>query len=320
MSQTKACLVTGAAGFIGSHLVERLLADGHRVVGVDRFSDYYDAALKRANVAAFTGEARFRLVEADLASADLADVVDGTDAVFHLAAQAGVRQSWGSHFDGYVRDNIVATQRLLEALRDRPVEKLVLGSTSSVYGDAETLPTAETVSPRPVSPYGVTKLAAEHLCGLYHQGFGVPVVVVRYFTVYGPRQRPDMAFNRFIESMQDGSEITIFGDGAQTRDFTFVADAVDATVRAAWRGSAGDVFNVGGGARVALLDVLPVLEELVGRNARVKHSEAQEGDARHTAADITRAGEVLGYRPAVDLREGLFQQVQWQLGRQVRSR
>ncbi len=315
MTAPAVCLVTGAAGFIGGHLAERLLADGHSVIGLDRFSDYYNPALTRDNAALLARHRRFRMIEADLSENGLDNLLDGVDVVFHLAAQAGVRRSWGGSFGIYVRDNIVATQRLLESARGRSLSKFVYASTSSVYGDAESFPTIEGALPRPVSPYGVTKLAAEHMCNLYHRSFGVPTVSVRYFTVYGPRQRPDMAFNRFIEAIHRGEELTIFGDGHQTRDFTFVADAVDATEKAAWHGPPGEVFNVGGGSRITLAEVLPVLEELVGRQARVRYADVQKGDARDTAADIARASEALGYRPTVQLRDGLAEQVRWQMGR-----
>src|SRR5438034_3747787 len=242
-------VVTGAAGFIGSHLCERLLADGHEVIGIDSFSDYYERGRKEQNLETLRRDGRFTLEELDLVAADLSKPLRGAKVVFHLAGQPGVRPSWGGHFDRYVQDNIVATQRLLEALREVAVERLVFASSSSVYGDAEMFPTKETALPRPVSPYGMTKLAAEHLTFVYLRNFGIPATSLRYFTVYGPRQRPDMAFCRFMEALVDNEEIEIYGDGEQTREFTFVSDAVDGTVKAASADVVGQIVNLGGGSR-----------------------------------------------------------------------
>ena len=308
------CLVTGAAGFIGSHVAERLLLDGHTVVGIDRFSDYYDPALKRSNIESLLGNSGFELATRDLAFDPISDLIDGVDLVFHLAAQAGVRASWGKLFDRYVDDNIRATQRLLEEVKDRPIDKFLYASTSSVYGDATRFPTPEDVLPRPVSPYGVTKLAAEQLCGLYQRNYGVPVVAVRYFSVYGPRQRPDMAFRRFIDALLSGWDIDVYGDGGQTRDFTYVSDAVDATLRAAFSSESDGVFNVGGGSQIALRDAISVLEELIGTEAQLNFIDAVPGDSRDTSADTSRAAAELKYRPTVDLASGLAEQVKWQRG------
>ncbi len=309
------CLVTGVAGFIGSHLAERLIELGHEVVGVDRFTDYYPRPLKERNVERLRSSDRFRLVEADLATADLAPLVEGHEAVFHQAAQAGVRASWGKTFETYVHDNIVATQRLLEAAKDAGIKKLVYASSSSVYGDTADLPMRETGLTRPFSPYGVTKLSAEHLCELYRTNFGVPTVSLRYFTVYGPRQRPDMAFRKFIALALAGKSLPLFGDGEQTRDFTFVADAVDANVAALAEGALG-VFNIGGGSRVTMNEVLAAMGEILGgagvAPAAVDRQAPQKGDVRHTWADTSRAREVLGFAPKVKLREGLAAQVAWQ--------
>ena len=308
------CLVTGVAGFIGSHLAERLLSDGHTVVGVDRFSDYYDPALKRSNTVELLKNSGFELAVRDLASDQISDLLGGVDVVFHLAAQAGVRASWGESFDRYVDDNIRATQRLLEAVKDRRIDKFLYASTSSVYGNAEKIPTPEDVRPSPVSPYGVTKLAAEHLCNLYQRNYGIPIVAVRYFTVYGPRQRPDMAFRRFIDALLGGWDIDVYGDGGQTRDFTYVSDAVDATLRAAFSPEATGVFNVGGGSQIALRDAISVLEELIGKEAILNFTDPVAGDSRDTSADTSRAAAELKYRPSVDLASGLANQVAWQRG------
>jgi UDP-glucose 4-epimerase len=234
--------------------------------------------------------------------------------VFHLAAQPGVRGSWGIGFDPYIRSNVLATQRLLEAAKDVPLKKFVFASSSSVYGDAEALPTSEDVVPRPVSPYGVTKLAAEHLCLLYWRNYGLPVTCPRYFSVYGPRQRPDMAFYRFIKAMLKNQEIVIYGDGEQTRDFSYVDDIVEATVRSGTADLAGRILNIGSGSRVTLNETIRLLESILGKQARVRYVESQSGDVRHTAADITRATTVLGFRPQTSLADGLQAEVQWLAG------
>jgi UDP-glucose 4-epimerase len=305
-------IVTGAAGFIGSHLAEHLLALGHDVVGIDCFTPYYEARLKRANVSALLAEPRFRLVHADLASDDLRPLLDGADYVFHQAAQAGVRASWGDSFTHYTRHNVVATQRLLEALKDRPLRKLVYASSSSVYGDAR-LPMRETERPRPVSPYGVTKLAAEHLCYLYHVNYGVATVALRYFTVYGPRQRPDMGIHKFIRAIAAGDPISVYGDGSQSRDFTYVDDIVRANLLAALAPIEGSVLNIGGGARIALQDLLSLIQDAVGQRAQIVHVSDQKGDVGHTEADCRLAYRLLGFRPVVGIAEGVCRQVAWQL-------
>lgn len=302
-------LVTGAAGFIGSHLCERLLVDGHQVIGLDAFTDYYDPSLKALNVAGLRTDPGFTLLEADLGSLDLREALGGVDVVYHLAGQPGVRSSWGADFGLYLDRNLSATQRLLEAVRGMNLRKLVFASSSSVYGDAERYPTRESDLPRPISPYGVTKLAGERLCLAYAASYDLPVVALRYFTVYGPRQRPDMAFNKFIEATLEGREITVYGDGLQTRDYTYVSDIVDATVRAAEYPLRGEILNAGGGSRVPLLEVFAMLGELTGIEPRLCFGENQRGDVRHTGADLSKARELLGYAPRVTLREGLARQV-----------
>jgi UDP-glucose 4-epimerase len=302
-------LVTGAAGFIGSHLAEQLLADGHEVTGIDAFTDYYDPALKGANVAPLLDRSGFRLIEGDLLRCDLRSALDGCEVVYHQAAQPGVRASWGDDFRLYLERNLWATQRLLEAIRQQPVRKLVFASSSSVYGDAERYPTAESDRPQPISPYGVTKLAGEHLCLAYAVSYGVPVVALRYFTVYGPHQRPDMAFSRFIRAVMEGDEITVYGDGKQTRDFTYVSDIVTANIAAGDSDLQREVINAGGGSRVTVLEVLDLLGDLTGKPPRIRFVENQRGDVRHTGADLTKARALLGYEPRVPLREGLRRQV-----------
>jgi nucleoside-diphosphate-sugar epimerase len=307
-------LVTGAAGFIGSHLSERLVAAGAEVLGIDAFTDFYPRERKEQNLAALRGQPGFRLVEGDLLKADLPSLLDGVSHVFHLAAQAGVRHSWGRDFHVYTVNNVEATQALLEACVRQPIERFVYASSSSVYGDEVQLPMREDARPQPVSPYGVTKLAAEQLCYLYHVNYSVPTVSLRYFTVYGPRQRPDMGFSRFFRAALDGEAISVFGDGRQTRDFTFVADAVAATVAASTRGVPGAVYNIGGGSRVELLEVFEVIRRVTGHPLRLERTEAQRGDMRDTSADTTRARAELGFAPSVTLEQGLRAQYEWMHG------
>jgi nucleoside-diphosphate-sugar epimerase len=306
-------LVTGCAGFIGSHLTDRLLADGHEVVGVDAFTDYYDRSAKERNLIGARRSPRFELAEGELTTLSLDHILEGVDVVFHQAAQAGVRASWGSRFATYTQLNVLATQHLLEACTQLPaLMRFVFASSSSVYGNVTSLPVSEEVTPRPVSPYGVTKLAAEHLCLLYHANFGLPVVALRYFTVYGARQRPDMAFHRFIRAAFAGEPLTIHDDGLQTRDFTHVSDVVRANLLAAQHDVAiGRVYNIAGGSRVTVRHVLTMLEEEIGREFRVSYGPAQAGDVRDTYAGITRARRDLGYEPAVDLASGLRDEVKW---------
>jgi UDP-glucose 4-epimerase len=306
-------LVTGAAGFVGSHLSERLIGSGATVTGVDCFTDYYPRALKDRNLAALRQSPGFTLVEQPLANADLAGLLDGTTHVFHLAAQAGVRKSWGRDFHVYTVNNIEATQILLEACVGKPIERFVYASSSSIYGDEVPLPMREDARPQPVSPYGVTKLAAEQLCYLYHVNHSVPTVSLRYFTVYGPRQRPDMGFSRFLTAILKDESLPMFGDGRQTRDFTFVADAVSATVAAATRGKLGGVYNIGGGSRVELLEVFELIRAVTGRPVKIERLESQRGDMRDTYADTTRARTDLGFAPTVTLEQGLRAQYEWMM-------
>ena len=306
-------IVTGVAGFIGSHLAEALLRQGDRVIGVDHFNDYYDPALKRKNIAELEQNAKFELVEGDIQSLNWVGLLETAEVIYHQAAQAGVRASWGTGFRAYTDRNVNATQVLLEAAMAAPrLQRFVFASTSSVYGNAETLPTYETTCPQPVSPYGITKLAAEQLCWLYHQNFGVPVTALRYFTVYGPRQRPDMAFHKFFKAVIDDRAIPVFGDGQQTRDFTFVSDAIAANLAAATIPEAiGEVFNIGGGSRVVLANVINTMEQIVGQPIKRQHIDRAIGDARHTAADVSKAQKLLGYQPQVSLAAGLSQEWQW---------
>jgi nucleoside-diphosphate-sugar epimerase len=304
-------LVTGAAGFIGSTLSERLLNDGANVVGIDCFTDYYPRPMKERNLAGIIGRPGFRLVEAALQDADLPALLADRTHVFHLAAQAGVRKSWGRDFRIYTVNNIEATQRLLEACTQVKLERIVYASSSSVYGDHTPMPMREDVRPEPVSPYGVSKLAAEQLCYLYHFNYGLPTVSLRYFTVYGPRQRPDMGFHKFLRATIEGEPIAIYGDGEQTRDFTFVNDAVAATIAAGRQGAPGRVYNIGGGSRVSVNQVLEMIGRVAGRQPRIVSEPAQKGDMRHTYADTSLARAELGFAPTVTLEQGLAAEYAW---------
>ncbi len=299
-------LVTGAAGFIGSTLSEALLDRGWGVTGLDAFTDYYARALKERNLRNLRNRSGFRLVEAWLHEADLRTLLDGVDVVFHQAAQAGVRSSWGAEFRLYTEWNVLATQVLLEAARSMPQPpRIVYASSSSVYGERETFPFRITDRPEPMSPYGVTKLAAEHLCVLYARNFGVHTVSLRYFTVYGPRQRPDMAFHKFLRAIHAGGAVPLYGDGEQTRDFTYIDDAVEANLAAAEHGVPGGVYNVGGGSRVSMNEVIRDLAAATAREVKVNRLPRQPGDVTHTFADTTETARDLKWSPKVALREGL---------------
>ena len=308
------CLVTGAAGFLGSNISERLISMGAEVVGIDCFIDYYPRALKEKNLTNLWESKQFTFIEKSLLQVNLSELLDGVDYVFHQAAQAGVRASWGKDFEIYTENNIKATQQLLEACKDKPIKRLIYASSSSVYGDVKEFPMRETMFLQPVSPYGVSKLAAEHLCVLYWKNFKVPTISLRYFTVYGPRQRPDMAFNRFIKAIMKGEPIRIYGDGKQTRDFTFVADAVDANISAMTNGTPGGVYNIGGGSRISVNDVLAILGRISGIEPKISYEERQKGDVQDTCADTTLAKKELLYEPKVGIEEGLRQEYEWLKG------
>ena len=297
-------VVTGAAGFIGSHLTEALLEDGHEVVGVDSYTDYYERSRKERNAAGFD------VLEADLADAPLEPIFAGADGIFHLAGQPGVRASWGESFELYLRRNVLATQRLFEAAAAAGV-RVVFASSSSVYGDAERYPTPEDVPLQPISPYGITKLACEHLAHAIGRGQGLDAVLLRYFTVYGPRQRPDMAFTAMLEALARGDRFRLFGDGSAARSFTYVADAVAATVAAMERGRGGEAYNVGGGEEVSVLQALETLAAVAGRRLEVVRSARREGDAVRTAADTSRIAADLGWEARTPFADGLEAQWRW---------
>lgn len=304
-------VVTGCAGFIGSWLAERLLELGHTVVGIDCFLDHYPRGIKEINLEGLGNNENFQFIPYSLLDLDLVEILGDMDYVFHQAAQAGVRYSWGINFEVYTRNNILATQRLLEACRKSDVKKVIYASSSSVYGDTDSLPMKESDLPRPISPYGVSKLAGEHLCHLYYKNYGINSISLRYFTIYGPRQRPDMAFNRFIRAVLNDREILIYGDGKQTRDFTYVSDAIEANILAMKSRKKEGVYNIAGGSRITVNDCIEVLEEITGKNAIVRNTEAQKGDVKHTYADTSRAAKDLGYKPKISLKEGLEKEVAW---------
>ncbi|MEM7593479.1 MAG: NAD-dependent epimerase/dehydratase family protein [Cyanobacteria bacterium P01_A01_bin.83] len=306
-------IITGVAGFVGSHLAEAVLDQGIEVIGIDQFNDYYDPFLKQKNIANLDRFSNFKLIKADIEELDWQQLLQSVEVVYHQAAQAGVRASWGTGFFNYTAKNINATQVILEAAKEATsLKRIVYASSSSIYGNAATMPTPETLCPQPVSPYGITKLAGELLCWLYQQNFGVPVTALRYFTVYGPRHRPDMAFHKFFKAVIDGDAISIYGDGQQTRDYTYVSDIVAANLAAAKVPEAiGEAFNIGGGSRVTLMELLGIMEEVIGQSIRKNYVEKAKGDARHTSADITKAQKILGYSPQVSLAEGLTKEWEW---------
>jgi len=310
-------LVTGAAGFVGSQLSEALLARGDTVVGIDCFTPYYDRSTKEQNVAAANAHERFELVDADLRSCDIDALLSGVDAVFHQAAQAGVRLSWSDGFADYVGHNVLATQRLLEAVqRARPAARLVYASSSSVYGNQPRYPTVETDLPQPFSPYGVTKLAAEHLCGLYAENWGVHTVSLRYFTVFGPRQRPDMSIHRLCQAAVDGSSFPRYGDGTQIREFTYVSDIVAGNLAAADRDvAAGTYVNLAGGSEITLNDLIALVGDVAGAPVKVEPQPKMAGDSFRNGGAIDRARAVLGWSPQVSLRDGIAAQIAWHRSR-----
>ncbi|MFC1509226.1 GDP-mannose 4,6-dehydratase [Candidatus Omnitrophota bacterium] len=306
-------VITGAAGFIGSFLSEQLLKLGHDVTGIDNFNDYYSSNIKRLNSISLLKSDTFHLVESDVQNLDTS-ILKSADYIFHLAGQPGVRSSWGPDFKGYVDNNILVTQRILEAVKhSAALKKFVFASSSSVYGNAQELPLKETARPNPVSPYGVTKLTAENLCSVYSYNYHIPIVSLRFFTVYGPRQRPDMAFHRFFKAHLGQKSITVFGDGSQTRDFTYVADIVNGILSSAFTQSDSifTLLNLGSGKRIALSEVIDMIGAITEKPLQVNYMPSEKGDMTDTLADITRARELIGYAPSVELRDGLQEEYSW---------
>lgn len=304
-------LVTGAAGFIGSHLCKKLIRDGANIIALDAFTDFYSRSIKENNIQPLVNHPHFELIPGDILELDLDNIMEKVDVVFHLAAQPGVRTSWGTDFSIYTKNNIDATQKLLEAAKTSKLIKFIYASSSSVYGLSPQLPMTESSTLHPYSPYGVTKLAAENLCYLYHKNYGVPCVSLRFFTVYGPGQRPDMAFHKFFISISKDEEITVFGDGQQTRDFTYIDDIIWANLSSIENGKAGENYNLGGGTRKKLADIIPVLEEICQRSVKIRYVARQKGDVRHTFADIQKAKDDLKYTPKFSLEEGLRSEWDW---------
>jgi len=307
-------LVTGCAGFIGSHLVDRLLELGYEVIGIDCFTSYYPKWIKEKNIENALKNDKFKLIKKNILDIDIENlrkIVSKVDYIFHEAAQAGVRKSWGEDFKIYVDNNILATQRLLEACKDVKIKKFVFASSSSVYGNVDKLPMREDFYPRPISPYGASKLTCENLCYLYWRNFKIPTISLRYFTVYGERQRPDMAFHRFIRAIINNKIITIYGDGNQTRDFTYIKDVIDATITSAECDINGEVINIGGGSATSINKVLKILEEIMNKDIKINYIQSQKGDIRHTYADISKARKILGFKPKTKLKDGLFREIKW---------
>jgi len=299
-------LVTGCTGFIGSHLTEKLLREGHEVIGIDCFTDYYSREIKENNIQKALSDKNFTFLEKDIINLSTFPEVD---YVFHQAAQAGVRASWGKSFEIYTENNILVTQKLLEYYKDRNLNKFVFASSSSIYGNIDELPILEDTQKKPFSPYGVTKLAAENLCLLYYMNYGTPTVSLRYFTVYGPRQRPDMGINKFVHAVLNEDRIEVYGDGNQTRDFTFISDVVEANLLAAYSDVIGEYFNIGGGSRISVNDLLKLIEKVVGKDVHIKYIEMQKGDVQHTFADVTKAEKMIGYKSVIGIEQGIIKYV-----------
>jgi len=307
-------LITGVSGFIGSHLAERLISEGNEIIGVDSFLDNYSRKIKENNIRELLKKKSFNFIEGNVLGLNIGQILDQVEGVFHQSAMPGVRASWGNNFYLYVENNVTSTQVLLEACKNREIGKFIYASSSSVYGDANELPINESTPTLPISPYGVTKLAGENLANLYFKGFGIPTISLRYFTAYGPRQRPDMAFHRFITSIILGREIEIYGNGEQTRDFTFIDDVVEANLKAFLGGKVGEVYNAGGGSRVKLIQAIRIVEEISGRKAKLKYVDPQRGDVTHTYADISKSKADFGYSPRIDIYEGIRRHCEWLMG------
>lgn len=309
--KAKKALVTGVAGFIGSHLAQMLLARSYQVVGLDSLTPYYSPSMKRANIAPLLCKKGFAFMERDILDLERDGLPPDLTHIYHLAAQPGVRSSWGSGFGIYLKNNVLATQRLLELSISYPLKKFAYASSSSVYGESGSLPLREDGRTSPVSPYGLTKLAGEGLCRLYYENYGIPTLSLRYFTVYGPRQRPDMAIYRFIKAILRGEKVTIYGDGEQRRDFTFISDVVEGTIKAGESGIVGEALNVGRGSMISINDTLKIIEKICGRRPEVVYDNVQRGDVKDTLADISQIQRELDYKPKVKVENGLEEEIEW---------
>ena len=308
----KTALITGVAGFIGSSLAEKLLKDNFKVIGIDSFTNYYSPHIKEKNIENCLKHSNFSFIHQDLDTLDLSTIFENTEYVFHLSAQPGARASWGKEFTTYVKNNISVTQKILESLKNNTtLKKFIFASSSSVYGNQSSKMNEETSLTRPVSPYGVTKLAAENLANLYFKNYGVPTISLRYFTVYGPKQRPDMAFTRFFYSIIKEQKLTIFGNGEQTRDFTYVDDVVKATVNAATSNSVGEILNIGGGSVFSIVQIIEFMKEITGKELEIDFKKEQKGDVKHTSADISKSEKLIDYKPSIDIKYGLTQQYEY---------
>jgi len=308
----KTAINTGVAGFIGSSLAEKLLKDNFKVIGIDNFTNYYSPHIKEKNIENCLKNTNCSFIHQDLDSLDLSTIFENVEYVFHLSAQPGVRASWGKEFTVYVKNNISVTQKILESLKNNTtLKKFVFASSSSVYGNQSSMMNEDTSLTRPVSPYGVTKLAAENLVNLYFKNYGVPTISLRYFTVYGPKQRPDMAFTRFFYSIIKEQKLTIFGNGEQTRDFTYVDDVVKATMNAATSDHVGEILNIGGGSVFSLMQITEFMKEITGKELEIDFEKEQKGDVKHTSADISKSENLINYKSNVDIKYGLTQQYEY---------
>jgi len=305
------CLVTGAAGFIGSHMCRRLLKERFSVIGIDSFTNFYPKWVKEKNIQPFLNDKKFEFIVGDINALNLKNLLQKTDCVFHIAAQAGVRSSWGQEFSAYTKNNIEATQKLLEESKEAQIKKFIYASSSSVYGFCPDLPTSEDSPLHPYSPYGVTKLAGENLCFLYFKNYGVPCISLRFFTVYGPGQRPDMAFHRFFRAAFENRPISVYGNGEQTRDFTYIDDIIEANFASIRLGKTGETYNIGGGNRKKLKDIFPIFEEICQKKVQINWQEKQWGDVLHTFASIEKAKQDLNYTPKFKLYNGLQEEWNW---------
>ena len=308
----KTAIITGVAGFIGSSLAEKLLKDNFKVIGIDNFTNYYSPHIKEKNIENCLKNTNFSFIHQDLDSLDLSTIFESAEYIFHLSAQPGVRASWGKEFTVYVKNNISVTQKILESLKNNTtLKKFIFASSSSVYGNQSSIMNEDMSLTKPVSPYGVTKLAAENLVNLYFKNYEIPTISLRYFTVYGPRQRPDMAFSRFFRSIIKDKKLTIFGNGEQARDFTYVDDVVDATINAATSDSVGEILNVGGGSIFSLTQIIEFMKEITEKELEINFEKEQKGDVKYTNADISKSKKLINYKPSRDIKYGLTQQYEY---------